>query len=918
MCAALAGLSISLAALAASARQQDPPAAQPEQQQQPPQDQAPAQEQPPAPEQAPAEPGQPPAPAAPATPQAEADKPYVEPALAERLYEMAQGLLRQENIPEPVWRQAAGLLAAASRLSPGDPRFPRLLVEARLKVNDTDGAIEALNAYRRIYPADRVAQIQLIDLYAGRMQTADARLSYLQDLLGRETVPDEVRSHVAAECAELLLERSQDEAEKMVGRSLELFPLNLDALRLKYEMLAPDAPAADRAGALLGLLRSNPTQPAVVNELAQVLGRVGLHKDSLEWYTVALGLFPRAGQPYPAGFVADAGTQALLGGQTQQLDALLDSYLKARPEDAGAWFLDLIKDRSEGKLDKKRIDEAYGAMAQNLAEVGRSVTAGSGSSGSDAANPAAPAAPATPAAPGAAQPPARTPPGAAPAPTTAPSINRTAAAADALAAAKRIKAGEALDWHAPLMSTLSDLAWLDLYFGEDAGAASAWVTALRELVPPDDVMLNRLDGWQDLVAGRADDARAKLQPVADRDPLAALGLVRLFPQDAGGQAAATEQATRLLQQYRTGLVGAMVWSGLRDRNIKVPDDEGAAAVREVLAKFPRDWMEINNQPEAYYEVMADVGRVAHKFHEPMYGRITLRNKTDYDITVGPDGVLRPDLWFDARVTGLVNKQFPGVAYDRVTGNVVLKARGVLQQIVRIDQGPLSELLDQNPSASAQINANVLTNPAPTASGVGPGPAGQRRAFNKSFVRSGFALSQPVARKRLLQQLQAGQPGDKIEGLDLLAGYVRLFQRQQQVEPATRALAAEFVAAIGSARDDASRPVSIWAKYLVAGITDAGRASALEALLKDDAWPARLLGVVAAGDVGGERQAQVAVKLAADDPEPLVKRYAAATAEYLKLRPATQPTTAPAGPKLDEQPVPAGGPGPSVPSAPPGR
>jgi tetratricopeptide (TPR) repeat protein len=899
MCAVLAGLSISLAALAASARQQDPPA-QPERQQ-PPQDQPPAQEQ------APAEP----APAAPATPQAEADKPYVEPALAERLYELAQGLLRQENIPEPVWRQAAALLSAASRLSPNDPRFPRLLVEARLKVNDTEGAIDALNTYRRIYPADRVAQIQLIDLYTGRMQTADAKLSYLQDVLGRETIAPEVRSHVAAECAELLLERSQDEAGKMVGRSLELFPLNLDALRLKYEMLAPDAPAAERVGALLGLLRSNPTQPNVVNELAQVLGRVGLHKDSLEWYTAALNLYPRAGQPFPAGFVADAGTQALLGGQTPQLDALLDSYLKARPEDAAAWFLDLIKDKAEGKLDKKRVDEAYGAMAQNLAEVVRSVTTGGATT-----EPAA-AAPAAPAAPGAAPAPARTTPapGGAAAPATAPSINRAAAAADALAAAKRIKAGEALDWHAPLMSTLADLAWLDLYFGEDAGAASAWVTALRELVPPDDVMLNRLDGWQDLVAGRAEAAVAKLQPVADRDPLAAIGLLRLSPQDAAGQAAATEQATKLLQQYRTGLVGATVWSALRDRNIKVPDGEGAAAVKEALAKFPRDWMEINNQPDAYYEVMADVGRVAHRFHEPMYGRITIRNKTDYDITVGPDGVLHPDLWFDARLAGLVNKQFPGVAYDRITGNVVLKGRSVLQQIVRIDQGALAEMLDQNPSASAQINANVLTNPSPTASGVGPGPAGQRRGFNKSFVRSGFSLSQPVARKRLFQQVQAGRPGDKIEGLDLLAGYVRLFQRQQQVDPATRALAADFVAAIGTARDDAARPVSIWARYLVVGITDAGRDAAVDVLLKDDAWPARLLGVVAAADVGGERQAQAAARLA-DDPEPVVKQYAAATAEALKLRPTSQPATAPAGPKLDEQPAPVGG--PSIPTAPRGK
>jgi HEAT repeat protein len=102
---------------------------------------------------------------------------------------------------------------------------------------------------------------------------------------------------------------------------------------------------------------------------------------------------------------------------------------------------------------------------------------------------------------------------------------------------------------------------------------------------------------------------------------------------------------------------------------------------------------------------------------------------------------------------------------------------------------------------------------------------------------------------------------------------------------------------------------------VAETPDAGREAAVDALLKDEAWPARLLGVVAAADAGGERQAQVAAKLA-DDPEPLVRQYAAATAEYLKLVPATQPTTAPAGPKLEEQPAPVGGPGPSVPPAPP--
>ena len=903
MCAVLAALSLGVAAMAASARQQDLPQGAPPQGAEV---DRPAGDAPPpedAPGGAPAEAA--PAPAAPAAPAdagaAKEDAALVEPVLAERLYEMAQAALRQENVTEPTWRQAAALLRAASRLSPKDPRFPRLLVEARIKVGDTAGTIDALAAYRRIAPGDRVAQIQLIDLYARQIQTADGRLGYLRDLLERETtppIPPEVKSHVAAQCAHLLLERSQEEAAAMVEESLRLFPLNPDALRLRYEMLPADAAPPARAAALLAMLRSNPGQPDVVNELARMLGDLGLHGESVNWYTTAMGLYPRAARPFPAGFVADAGAQVLLSGKGDQLEGLLAQYLKARPDDAEAWFLKLVRDKAAaptGKLDRKATEEAYNALARNLGEVTRAVAGGGagatpGESGTGTGAGAA--------APGGAG-------------TTAPPPAAPATAADAMAAARRIKAGEAADLQPALVSALTDLAWLELYFGEDAAASANWVNVLREILPADSVTLARLDGWVDLVAGRGEQARAKLAPVADRDPLSAVGAVKAAPQDAGGQAEAAERAAALLSTYRSGLVGALVWSSLRDRNIKPPESEHAADVRAELEKFPRDWMEIVHQPEAFYEVMADVGRVAHRYRDPMFGRITIRNKTDFDLTIGPEGVIRPDLWFDAKMVGLVNRSFPGVAYDRITGHVVLPARGVIQQGVRIDQGALDEVLEQNPSASAQINANVLTNPVPLQSGIGPGPAGQRRGFNKSFVRSGFSLSQTAMRKRLNAAIQSGAPGEKIRGLDLLAGYLRLFARQKDVDPATQSLGNEFMTTIAASRNDASEPVALWARYLTARLATE-REAALDALVADEAWLGRLLALLAAADLGAERQMELASRLAGQDADPTVKEFAAATVDVLRSRPATQPT---AGAGAGGADGPAGGAGRASPGQP---
>ena len=835
---------------------------------------------------------------------AEQDK-YVEPMIAERLYELAQSRLREANVTEPMWRQAAALLQAASKVNPRDPRFPRLLVEARLKVGDTDGAIAALTAYRKVDPADRVAQIQLIDLYAGQMQTADAQLEYLRDLLGRESIPAEVRSHVAAECVPLLLERSEEDAMAMLRQALDLYPLNPQALRLQYDLLPPDATPAQRGAVLATMLRSNPAQPDVVTELADVMAAAGLGKESLEWYSIALRQYPRSGQTYPPGFLADAGTQLLTSGQSQPLDALLAAYLQARPGDADAWFLRLVKEKAAAqKVDRKVIDEAWNALSGNLAEV---CSATSGVPKTEPPRNAAPppagaAAPGTPATPGA--------PGA-PAPTTRP----TATAADAMAAAKRVKAGESSELQPALVAALSDLAWLELFFAEDADAAANWVGPLRELLPPENVTLARLDGWLDLVAGRTQQARTKLGSVSETDPLAAIGMVRLSSKDAGGEAEAAELAKRLLSNHRTGLAGAMVWSALRDRGIKPPEHPGADELRAELDKFPRDWMQILEKPDAYYDVTADVVKVAHRFHEPMLGRITIHNKTDYDLTIGTDGVIRPDLWLDAKITGLVNKSFPGVAYDRIARQVVLKARDYAVQYVRVDQGALADALEQNPSASAQVNASVLLNPSPTASGVGPGPAGQRKTFSRSFVRSGFALAQPVARRRLMAQVSGGTAGERVLALDLLAAYVRMFAQQKELDPAMRALASDFVATVATSRNDTSKPVAAWATYLTARINPDERAGAVDALLAHDGWPGRLLAVLAAVDLGPQRQAEIATSLAEGDPDPTVKEFAAATLDVLRSQPATQPATAEAE-AAPAQAREGGASSPSVPTEPP--
>ena len=272
------------------------------------------------------------------------------------------------------------------------------------------------------------------------------------------------------------------------------------------------------------------------------------------------------------------------------------------------------------------------------------------------------------------------------------------------------------------------------------------------------------------------------------------------------------------------------------------------------------------------------------------------NVTDYDITVGPNGVLRPDLWFDAKLGGLANQAFPGVAYDRIARIVVLPAHQGFGQLVRLDQGALGQTLAGNPSASMQVLASVVTNPMAVSEGVGPGPAGHRQAF-KPLSRAGFPLSQPGQRKRVLAALESGPPAEKLRSLEMLAAYVQLIGSAKQMDEPMRAIGTEFASAMTQSRSDTVPVVAAYATYLTARLSSPDvRGELIERLAISENWPARLLGLIATAGMPVEKQLAYADKLGRNDLEPALKAFAAATADYLRspaaIQPTTQPTTQP--------------------------
>jgi hypothetical protein len=491
-------------------------------------------------------------------------------------------------------------------------------------------------------------------------------------------------------------------------------------------------------------------------------------------------------------------------------------------------------------------------------------------------------------------------------------------------------------------AALADLIFYYSYFDPQPATANKLLDSLRLIRPADDTELTRLEGFTFLADGKRDEAKVKFSAVADRDPLSEMGLLLMAP--AGAET--TAQATKLVTDHPAGLLGAILLDGLRDKGAKPTATPDSTAVANEAAGFPMKMLDLLNpdDTQSFYNLVADPLHVSRGFDEPVLVRVTIKNIGDFDLSVGPDAAIRPDLWFDVAVQGGNNPTFRGVAYDRIAGPLVLKAHHLDQpgtnQVVRVDTGPLGGFLSAHPTIAVSMLFSVFTNPIGEQAGVAPGPGGYRQQFSSPMERRASPVMTSTDLGRLFDPLFNGRIDEKIHTLELLADYVlvmkaRIAQLEQAVSapaggaaatPASDAPVAgddggagELPPPIGSAPSappdpkqaqasilhmqdlivtftstiranlrDPSSLVRYWAQAKLGQIADpATRQQAALMMVKGKDWEQRLLGLMLANDLPPAQGKAIASTLRADSNND-VKDLANATVEIANLPPATRP------------------------------
>jgi tetratricopeptide (TPR) repeat protein len=808
------------------------------------------------------------------------------PELAARYSALAQDNLRNAKVViPPYFKESAGLLMAAMRLDPNEPRYPRMLYEAMLQMQDTEGAIKAIKAYRAItVPGrlddqpinDQLMMVNYIDLNANRMETAEQRLDYYKAIIESQA-PDPVKAVAAYRAGSLARERGQSDLEdSLLGQALKFNPLNLDVLRARLDHLSVDGTPAERVTVLQSMLKSNPVQPLVLYRLARELADAGLPEESLRHYTLSANLAGATGISMGREFALGYATELYMMGQAQLLvpcKEILKQLLKQEPGDVEALLLRWLAERAAGDPKdqvEKTAQQVLNAQLNRLLALRQDIVG--------AAN-------------------ATTRPVESVEPLAIPNL------AEDVNKLKDEKFDD--DFHVRYAQAVTDLAWYLVFVGGQPAEAQKMLPSLKLMLKDQDKDPNvvRIEGWIYKTQEKFDQAGVKLKAVADQDVLAQAGTLLLWAKNPTEKEPAAAAARKLVTEHPSGLLGALLLDCFKDLNVKLGEREDAAAIKELIAKFPaKEWYRIIDSPKSMYLLGAEMlnGRVLFQFGEPMIARVTIKNISSFDLTIGPEGVIKNDLWFDVQLRGLVQRSIVGVAYERLGQALVLKPGASISQTVRLDQGKLAEAMVHFPNPALTFYAYVRTNPRGEG---GSSPGGYGVQFASITERAGFGLNENSLRA-LTGQMQAGSPSDRLRSLELMGSEIEQIAAQEKSDQGTL-LITSFNEILQKTTDDLTQSVGTWGIFQVALHNPARREAAVQRLKSDPDPLRRILALYVASQIyPPEQQKAVASKMLETEKDAMVKMYASGMLELSKLMLAL-PTTAPSGngPKPTTAPAP---------------
>ncbi len=589
--------------------------------------------------------------------------------LADQLIILTRQVLIAGEDPRPdQFKRARILLDMALELTPDDAESWLLAAELAHRDGDPENALRALARYCKLRPDDDASQLALIMGSIASLQTIDQRIEAAQQVLDSQDagkLSPALRSRLCSFIAQGMLELNNTQGSlRKLQEALTLDRSNKQAARLIFDWLVGKAAGPDRVGeAMMHMIYADPFDPFIRRGFAELLLSQGAYAAAQQQLQLAQRLTT---QPWDDRFY---------------YNLILSQAATGRVEQAIEWLA-----RHESILIAQ-------ARAQQTPPPANTNTGNNQQ-----------------------QPP---PPSSNPLPpqTGLPMdhellrlavLHKTGQPARARGSYNRLKQLLQDRVRAGDTQAQADQAWLGLLFGQEIPSPET-LEKIKQDRSEQDPFVIRLVGWNQLRNGDPEEARRTLVTTFDQDPFAAYGVAQSF--DRADDPQRIRQLQLVVQTAPNTLAGLLASLDLIESDQQPqPTDHGAKLVK-LLNEWPTKLAMLDLREGPWALLHARVEPNKYQYLEPITVRLTLRNNTDFPLSLGPDATIPSQalLYTKVRRDGITLGEFTPLVVD-LQRQLRIPASGSVTVEVPLARTDLGDYLTSAPASAIDLDVRVVLTP----------------------------------------------------------------------------------------------------------------------------------------------------------------------------------------------------------------
>ena len=531
--------------------------------------------------------------------------------LAAQYLRSAMSLMETGPVSIKGMEGAVFLVRLGTDLDPDDAELWRALLELidlQDRLEDDELRRTVLENLVRLDPADDVVQLRQISASLAQHQTIKARIDAYQRLLSASNpaqLGPAVTSRLAFDLA-MLLSRDDDVQgyAKWLGEAVAADPSNRAAAAAAtgfFRLNVQDAFA--EAELLTSLMLADPTDVVTKTTLAQLLLDHGAYAAADRIYRVTERTY-EAGESYsPDGMLADRAVAQWGRGKVK--DAL--QTVRVRQDQADAVYRRSMKQQNP-ELTRLELARLRAPVAVTLATIRAAIHNRLGGDQVESSMRGVRGA--------------------------------YAAEFDRLRAAKNIDPRVVAD-------RLQQAAWVFLWLGGNVDDVVGFLDAAKEVLGEEglsETAQARFDGWLAMRRGEVDQAIVLLEPVAEDDVPAALGLALAYLKK-GERRDGARGLLRVVRAQPGSLIG--VWASdvlgeLIGRRLKPAElDPLATQLKALIDSVPLVYDRFPDQPTLAVSLRIVPAKDTFDPYEPIIVNLLITNHAPFPLAIDSGGPIRP-------------------------------------------------------------------------------------------------------------------------------------------------------------------------------------------------------------------------------------------------------------------------------------